>query len=233
MNVAERVWEAGKGGFRPAAHDVADRTSEGDRKAERRRGADGLVHRNVAVGEEGNRNEAAARTDEGRNGTDAGARSNHAGRAGKAAGSLHFFREEHLRRGIANEAREDERHPEGREIARDLRTENAAQKNPRGDGRDHLPEDCAAGSVGPDGREGREENRPHGRGDRHMHDVLGRNVRVGEKKRQKGCQNHAAADAEKAGEKTRAAAECGKGENDPKLHDVRTPKGRSVSERGF
>ena len=111
MNVAERVGEAGKRGFRPTAHDVADRAREGDREAERRRGADGLVHRNVAVSEEGNRDEAAARTDEGRDGPDAGARSDHAGRAGKAAGSLHFLREEHLRRGVAHEAREDERYP--------------------------------------------------------------------------------------------------------------------------
>ena len=47
VNVAERVGEAGKGGFRPTAHDVADRARESDRKAERRRGTDRLVHRST------------------------------------------------------------------------------------------------------------------------------------------------------------------------------------------
>lgn len=225
VNVAERIRETRKGGFRPTAHDVADRTRKGDRKAERRRGTDRLMHRNVAVREKRDRNEAPARTDEGRDGPDRGACSDHAGVAGKTAGSLHFLREEHLRCGVTYESRKDERHPEGRKVACDLCAENAAQENAGGDGGDHLPEDRAAGSMSPDGGERREEDRPHGGRDRHMHDVFGRNVRVGEKKRQEGRQNHAAADAEKTGEKTRAAAECGQGENNPELHDVRTPKG--------
>ena len=178
------------------------------------------MHLDVAVGHEGNGDEAPARADERGDDTDDGPRPEHPGRPRKMAGRCGLATQEHLRGRKIHEGGEDERHPEGGEGPRNLGADHGAAKNPGRHRGDDVPENRTAGSVRSHGRERRKEDGAHGRGDRRVDDVFLRDARRTEKHREKGRQYHAAADTEQAGQKASACPEESKLDDDGEIHDV-------------